>query len=169
MHFRIYRDTRFSNDKRPYKTHVAAWWVHEGLKDLGRRLLLHVAANEVIIAAGAYMPEKEQLAQIRHWLLDHHEEFRKLLKRPAVSGRLRSSRAMLSHGRPRASVRAPGDGSHPLSQWGLSCTLPRKQRSKKIWPRHHTLLTHRRAHCRRAEYAHCGGRTAKRKVLFGLR
>jgi len=23
--FRIYRDTRFSNDKRPYKTHVAAW------------------------------------------------------------------------------------------------------------------------------------------------
>src|SRR4051794_3845691 len=29
--FRIYRDTRFSNDKRPYKTHVAAWWSHQGL------------------------------------------------------------------------------------------------------------------------------------------
>ena len=26
--FRIYRDTRFSNDKRPYKTHIAAWWTH---------------------------------------------------------------------------------------------------------------------------------------------
>src|SRR6201993_1712771 len=29
--FRIYRDTRFSHDKRPYKTHVAAWWTHNGL------------------------------------------------------------------------------------------------------------------------------------------
>ena len=37
---RIYRDTRFSNDKRPYKQHVAAWWVHDGLaKDLRRWLL----------------------------------------------------------------------------------------------------------------------------------
>jgi len=26
--FRIYRDTRFSNDKRPYKDHIAAWWTH---------------------------------------------------------------------------------------------------------------------------------------------
>ena len=30
------------------------------------------------------MPEKEQLAAIRHWLLDHHAEFRKLLQKPAV-------------------------------------------------------------------------------------
>src|ERR1700730_15578993 len=27
--FRIYRDTRFASDKRPYKTHVAAWWSHQ--------------------------------------------------------------------------------------------------------------------------------------------
>src|SRR5271166_1317936 len=30
--FRIYRDTRFSSDKRPYKTHVAAWWSHQDRK-----------------------------------------------------------------------------------------------------------------------------------------
>ena len=71
--FRIYRDTRFSNDKRPYKTHVAAWWSHQGLqKTSGAGYYFHVSAKEVIIAAGAYMPEKEQLAAIRHWLLDHH-------------------------------------------------------------------------------------------------
>src|SRR5579875_2210635 len=29
---RIYRDTRFSPDKRPYKTHLAAWWAREGLQ-----------------------------------------------------------------------------------------------------------------------------------------
>ena len=81
--FRIYRDTRFSSDKRPYKTHVAAWWTHMGLeKTSGAGYYFHVSAKEVIIAAGSYMPEKEQLAAIRHWLLDHHAEFSKLLKRP---------------------------------------------------------------------------------------
>jgi uncharacterized protein (DUF2461 family) len=29
--FRIYRDTRFSNNKLPYKNHVAAWWTHTGM------------------------------------------------------------------------------------------------------------------------------------------
>src|SRR5579863_5671566 len=81
--FRIYRDTRFSNDKRPYKSHVATWWSHQGLeKTSGAGYYFHVSAKEVIVAAGAYMPEKDQLAQIRHWLLDHHEEFRDLLKKP---------------------------------------------------------------------------------------
>ncbi len=83
--FRIYRDTRFSNDKRPYKTHVAAWWSHQGLeKTSGAGYYFHVSAKEVVIAAGAYMPEKDQLAAIRHWLLDNHAEFRKLLQRAAV-------------------------------------------------------------------------------------
>ena len=83
--FRIYRDTRFSNNKLPYKTHVAAWWSHQGLeKTSGAGYYFHIDANEVIIAAGAYMPEKDQLAQIRHWLLDNHKEFRALLKKPAV-------------------------------------------------------------------------------------
>ena len=29
---RIYRDTRFSADKTPYKTHVSAWWTRTGLE-----------------------------------------------------------------------------------------------------------------------------------------
>src|SRR5580658_10177913 len=83
--FRIYRDTRFSNDKRPYKTHIAAWWSHQGLqKTSGAGYYFHISAKEVVIASGAYMPEKEQLSAIRHWLLDHHTEFRKLLNKPAV-------------------------------------------------------------------------------------
>ena len=62
--FRIYRDTRFSANKLPYKTHVAAWWSHQGLeKTSGAGYYFHVSAKEVIVAAGAYMPEKDQLAQ----------------------------------------------------------------------------------------------------------
>jgi len=83
--FRIYRDTRFSANKLPYKTHVAAWWSHQGLeKTSGAGYYFHVSAKEVVIAAGAYMPEKDQLTAIRHWLLDNHAAFRKLLQKPAV-------------------------------------------------------------------------------------
>ncbi len=83
--FAIYRDTRFSSDKRPYKTHVAAWWLHSGLeKTSGAGYYFSVSAKEVVIAAGSYMPDKDQLSQIRHWLVDHHEEFRKLLKSTKV-------------------------------------------------------------------------------------
>src|SRR6185437_6763895 len=76
---RIYRDTRFSSDKRPYKTHVAAWWVHDGLqKTSGAGFYLHVSGSQVEIAAGAFMPETEQLLAIRRFLMEHHEEYRKL-------------------------------------------------------------------------------------------
>jgi uncharacterized protein (TIGR02453 family) len=83
--FRIYRDTRFSNNKLPYKTHVAAWWMPDGFKKTsGAGFYFHVSAKETVVAAGAWMPDKEQLAAIRHWLLDHHLEFRKLLQKPNV-------------------------------------------------------------------------------------
>jgi len=83
--FRIYRDTRFSNNKLPYKNHVAAWWSHTGMdKTSGAGYYFQVSPKGVIVAAGAYMPEKDQLAAIRHWLLENHIEFRKLLSKPAV-------------------------------------------------------------------------------------
>jgi uncharacterized protein (TIGR02453 family) len=126
--FRIYRDTRFSSDKRPYKTHVAAWWSHQGLeKTSGAGYYFHVSAKEMIIAAGAYMPEKEQLAAIRHWLLDHHAEFRKLLHKPSV-------RKAFSEFEGNALTRPPKGFpcDHPAldliqcRQWGLHATLPAK-------------------------------------------
>jgi uncharacterized protein (TIGR02453 family) len=126
--FRIYRDTRFSSDKRPYKTHVAAWWSHQGLqKTSGAGYYFHVSAKEMVIAAGAYMPEKEQLAAIRYWLLDNHAEFRKLLKKPAV-------RKAFTEFEGNALTRPPKGfpNDHPAldliqcKQWGLAATLPAK-------------------------------------------
>lgn len=124
--FRIYRDTRFSANKLPYKTHVAAWWSHQGLeKTSGAGYYFHVSAKEVIVAAGAYMPEKDQLAAIRHWLLDHHAEFSKLLQKPAV-------RKTFSEFEGNALTRPPKGfpSEHPgmdlirCRQWGLAATLP---------------------------------------------
>src|ERR1039458_2927431 len=124
--FRIYRDTRFSADKKPYKTHVAAWWSHQGLeKTSGAGYYFHIDAKEVVIAAGAYMPEKDEMAAIRDWLLDNHLEFRKLLQKPAV-------RKTFSEFEGNALTRPPKGfpKEHPAldliqcRQWGLHATLP---------------------------------------------
>ena len=124
--FRIYRDMRFSADKKPYKTHVAAWWMLEGLKKTsGAGFYFHVDAKEVVVAAGAWMPEKDQLAAIRHWLLEHHAEFRKLIQKPAV-------RKTFAEFEGNALTRPPKGfpKDHPAldliqcRQWGLSTTLP---------------------------------------------
>jgi uncharacterized protein (TIGR02453 family) len=131
--FRIYRDTRFSSDKRPYKTHVAAWWSHQGLeKTSGAGYYFHVSAKEIVIAAGSYMPDKDQLAAIRRWLLDHHAEFRGLLKKPAV-------RKMYGEFEGNALTRPPKGFpcEHPgmdlirCRQWGLAAELPAKAALKK--------------------------------------
>jgi uncharacterized protein (TIGR02453 family) len=127
--FRIYRDTRFSNNKLPYKTHIAAWWSHQGLeKTSGAGYYFHVSAKEVIIAAGAYMPEKDQLAAIRHWLLDNHAQFRKVLQTAAI-------RKNFTEFEGNALTRPPKGFpcEHPAldlircRQWGLSATLPAKE------------------------------------------
>src|ERR1700721_1277966 len=79
---RIYRDIRFAKDKRPYKTHASAWWVRDGLqKTSGAGFYFSVNPKEVVIAAGVYMPEREQLLAIRRYLAEHHEEFRAVMKR----------------------------------------------------------------------------------------
>jgi uncharacterized protein (DUF2461 family) len=78
------------------------------------------------------MPEKEQLAAIRHWLLDHHNEFRKLLKRPAV-------RKLYDEFEGNALTRPPKGFpcEHPgmdlirCRQWGLAAELPAKVALKK--------------------------------------
>jgi uncharacterized protein (TIGR02453 family) len=124
--FRIYRDTRFSNNKLPYKTHVAAWWSRQGMeKTSGAGYYFHIDAKEVVIAAGAYMPEKDQLVAIRHWLLENHADFRKLLQRAAV-------RKAFSEFEGNALTRPPKGfpKEHPAldlircRQWGLSTSLP---------------------------------------------
>ncbi|MFN3322171.1 MAG: DUF2461 domain-containing protein [Bryobacteraceae bacterium] len=77
--YRIYRDTRFSSDKTPYKTHIAAMFWRRGLdKKTGAGLYFSVSHKEVEIAGGVYMPGPEQLGAIRNRLAERYEQFRKL-------------------------------------------------------------------------------------------
>ena len=124
--FRIYRDTRFSNDKRPYKNHIGAWWSHTGLnKTSGAGYYFHVSGKDVVVAAGVYMPEKDQLSAIRHWLLDHHAEFRKLIEKPSVRKVFREFEGIPLTRTPKGfPADHPADDLIRCKQWGLSATLP---------------------------------------------
>lgn len=63
---RIYRDTRFSNDKRPYKTNVGIQFRHKEGKDVhAPGLYIHVEPGSVFLAAGMWRPEREALNAIR--------------------------------------------------------------------------------------------------------
>ena len=124
--FRIYRDTRFAADKSPYKTHLGAWWSRSALeKTSGGGYYMHVGAQELVIAAGVYMPEKNQLLAIRRRLMEHHAEWKKLIEDKKLL------RVFAVHD-PLALARAPKGfpAEHPAiewikwRQWGVTAHLP---------------------------------------------
>jgi uncharacterized protein (TIGR02453 family) len=76
--YRIYRDTRFSKDKTPYKDHIAASFPQQG-KPCGAGFYFAVSHKEVAIGGGIYMPAPETLRDIRVHVAEHHQELRKLV------------------------------------------------------------------------------------------
>ena len=82
--YRIHRDTRFSPDKTPFKTHVSAVFPHRRLtKHGGAGLYFHVATDHVMIGAGIYAPEPRQLYQLRQHVSANLKRFRAIVKSPA--------------------------------------------------------------------------------------
>jgi len=112
--FRIYRDTRFSKDKTPYKTHMAAHFVLRGKPKgfEGSGYYLHIAPGEVFIGGGIYLPDNDQLKKIRKYLAEHSKEFLGIINKPtfkkmfpAISGQKLS--------RPPKGF----DPNHPMIEW----------------------------------------------------
>jgi uncharacterized protein (TIGR02453 family) len=76
--FRIYRDVRFSKDKRPYKENAAVQFRHA----LGRGahvpgFYIHLAPDEVYLGGGIWMPEPDALAQIRSAIAEKSSAWKK--------------------------------------------------------------------------------------------
>src|SRR5215471_3028423 len=71
--FRIYRDTRFSHDKTPYKTRVAVVFHVQSAqsKTSGAFFYFHFNAKELLIWGGVYMPPPEELRAFRALLAEH--------------------------------------------------------------------------------------------------
>lgn len=85
--YRIYRDIRFSSDKRPYKNHLGCYICKGGKKSGNAGYYFHVEPPEAayiganILAAGMYAPTKELLAQLRHEIVYDGEMLEKAVKK----------------------------------------------------------------------------------------
>jgi uncharacterized protein (TIGR02453 family) len=80
--FRINRDIRFSNDKRPYKTNFGAA-MGEGGRNAGNPIYyFHMEPGRAFVAGGLYMPEAESLKKIRQEVDYNPEELKKIVEEP---------------------------------------------------------------------------------------
>jgi uncharacterized protein (TIGR02453 family) len=81
--FRIYRDTRFSNDKRPYKTNFGAHLVAYESKVHDRAgYYIHLQPGNTFLAGGAYLPPGPWLKAIRNAIDQKGKTFKKILSNP---------------------------------------------------------------------------------------
>jgi uncharacterized protein (TIGR02453 family) len=81
--YRIYRDVRFSPNKAPYKTHIAASFPTRGLpKHEGAGLYFHVSPTEVWVGGGMYAPQTAQLQAVREHIAQHVRRLRAIVEAP---------------------------------------------------------------------------------------
>ncbi|MGE3842919.1 MAG: DUF2461 domain-containing protein [Vicinamibacterales bacterium] len=82
--FRIYRDTRFSEDKSPYKTAVSAVFPHRSLAKMqGAGLYVEISGKHVLAAGGVYAPSAPELRAIRGHIAANERRFRSIVEAPA--------------------------------------------------------------------------------------
>jgi uncharacterized protein (TIGR02453 family) len=77
--FRIFRDVRFSNDKRPFKSNYGSYMARGGRKSGFAGYYVHLSPDELFIAGGNYMPPPEHLQAIRQEIYYHPDVYNNLL------------------------------------------------------------------------------------------
>jgi uncharacterized protein (TIGR02453 family) len=94
--YRIYRDTRFSEDKSPLKTHIAGVFPpRDGQKHASAGLYLEVAPGWVWAGGGLYAPSGADLHRVRTHVATHLTQLRAIVEAPAFRrqcGELRGER-----------------------------------------------------------------------------
>jgi len=75
---RVYRDTRFSKDKTPYKTNIGIQFRHEQAKDVhAPGYYVHIAPQQVFVGVGMWRPDSEPLRHIRERISAKPAEWRR--------------------------------------------------------------------------------------------
>ena len=73
---RIYRDTRFSKDKTPYKTNIGIQFRHQLAKDVhSPGYYLHIAPDEIFIGIGTWRPPSDALLKIRENIVKYPKKW----------------------------------------------------------------------------------------------
>jgi uncharacterized protein (TIGR02453 family) len=87
--YRVYRDTRFSSNKKPLKTHASAIFPWRGLpKHEGAGLYFEVSGGWVWIGGGMWRPEPPQLLRVREHIADTWPEMHTTVRSAAFRRRL---------------------------------------------------------------------------------
>lgn len=88
--YRIYRDTRFSQDKRPYKTHIACFLPSGGRKNMGvPGYYLQLGQEDYglhgncSLGGGIFMPTPKDLYSIRQEIFYCTDEFKSIMAEPS--------------------------------------------------------------------------------------
>jgi len=92
--FRIYRDVRFSKDKSPYKTHVAAsfGWAGDDDEAAGRSHTenvhasggyFHLQPGEIFVGGGVWHPDPSWLKAFRDRVVNDYDGYRDIVEAPA--------------------------------------------------------------------------------------
>ena len=150
--FRIYRDTRFSADKTPYKTHIAASFRRRGSDQTGAGgFYFSVSLDQIEIAGGLWRPAPETTLLVRTHIAERYPELRRILadkKARKLAGELQGDEL----------TRAPKgfDPGHPAldlnkkKDWILDVTLePSLATTPEL---HHEILIRLRAMAPLIEY-----------------
>ncbi len=77
--FRIYRDTRFSKNKAPYKENFGASIARGGRKSLFAGYYIHIELDRSFIGGGIYRPDSRVLKLIRQHIFEHPEAFKRII------------------------------------------------------------------------------------------
>ncbi len=86
--FRIYRDIRFSRDKRPYKESIGCQFRHiDGRTAHAPGFYLHIQPDNVFIGAGIWSPPNPVLGKIRTAIAEDPEYWRKVIRNRALLAR----------------------------------------------------------------------------------
>lgn len=123
--YRIYRDTRFSPDKTPYKTHIAAIFPRSSaVKREGAVFYLHFTEKELLAFGGVWGPDRDELLAYRTLLQEHYQEFQAILadkKLKRLTGALEGEQlSRMPKGFP---VDHPAEGLLRRKQWYLEARL----------------------------------------------
>lgn len=106
---RVYRDVRFSRDKRPYKTHVGIQFRHEAGRDIhAPGFYVHVEPGGCFVGMGIWRPDAQALAKVRDYIVGQGDKWRS-----AIGGKVFTRQLALSG---ESLLRAPRGYSkdHPL-------------------------------------------------------
>ncbi|HZD96369.1 MAG TPA: DUF2461 domain-containing protein, partial [Candidatus Sulfotelmatobacter sp.] len=134
--YRIYRDTRFSKDKTPYKTHISAIFPRSNaVKREGAVFYFHFTEKELLVFGGVWGPDRDELLAYRNLIQESHEELAEILREPKLRrtfGALQGEQlSRMPKGFP---VDHPAEGLLRQRQWYLEHTMDVKVVSSSKLP-----------------------------------